>query len=146
MWIGGAWIATNYEDAIAILKDPRLIKDRLKVSPSEEKPGLEREDLMSTFMRNMLMVDPPDHTRLRSLVSKGFTPRMIEQLRPRIQHITDELLDAVQHQGKMDLIDDFAFLLPVTVICEMLGIPTTDRQLFRTWMQATPGAGAEPGQ
>src|SRR5207302_2407194 len=58
MGIGGAWIATNYEDAIAILKDPRLIKDRLKVSPSEEKPGLEREDLMSTFMRNMLMVDP----------------------------------------------------------------------------------------
>ena len=137
MGTGRAWIATNYEDAIAILKDPRLIKN---------KPVSQQETLMSIFRRNMLMVDPPDHTRLRSLVSKGFTPRMIEQLRPRIQHITDELLDAVQHQGKMDLISDFAFLLPVTVICEMLGIPTTDRQLFRTWMQATPDVGAEPGQ
>ncbi|TMD79690.1 MAG: cytochrome P450, partial [Chloroflexi bacterium] len=120
-----------------LLKDPRLIKN---------KPVSQQETLMSIFRRNMLMVDPPDHTRLRSLVSKGFTPRMIEQLRPRIQHITDELLDTVQHQGKMDLIGDFAFLLPVTVICEMLGIPTTDRQLFRTWMQATPDVGAEPGQ
>jgi cytochrome P450 len=137
MGTGRAWIATNYEDAIAILKDPRLIKN---------KPVSQQETLMSIFRRNMLMVDPPDHTRLRSLVSKGFTPRMIEQLRPRIQQITDELLDAVQHQGKMDLISDFAFLLPVTVICEMLGIPTTDRQLFRTWMQATPDVGAEPGQ
>ncbi len=137
MGTGRAWIATNYEDAIALLKDPRLIKN---------KPVSQQETLMSIFRRNMLMVDPPDHTRLRSLVSKGFTPRMIEQLRPRIQHITDELLDAVQHQGKMDLISDFAFLLPVTVICEMLGIPTTDRQLFRTWMQATPDVGAEPGQ
>jgi len=137
MGTGRAWIATNYEDAIAILKDPRLIKN---------KPVSQQETLMSIFRRNMLMVDPPDHTRLRSLVSKGFTPRMIEQLRPRIQHITDELLDTVQHQGKMDLISDFAFLLPVTVICEMLGIPTTDRQLFRTWMQATPDVGAEPGQ
>ena len=146
MGIGGAWIATNYEDAIAILKDPRLIKDRLKVSPSEEKPGLEREDLMSTFMRNMLMVDPPDHTRLRSLVSKGFTPRMIEQLRPRIQQITDELLDAVQDQGKMDLIRDFAFPLPVTVISEMLGMPTTDRQHFRNWMLEPLSADGEPGQ
>ena len=137
MGTGRAWIATNYEDAIAILKDPRLIKN---------KPVSQQETRMSIFRRNMLMVDPPDHTRLRSLVSKGFTPRMIEQLRPRIQHITDELLDTVQHQGKMDLISDFAFLLPVTVICEMLGIPTTDRQLFRTWMQATPDVGAEPGQ
>jgi cytochrome P450 len=137
MGTGRTWIATNYEDAIAILKDPQFLK---------KKPVLEQETMMSLFRRNMLMIDPPDHTRLRSLVSKGFTPRMIKQLRPRIQHITDELLDAVQDQGKMDLIGDFAFLLPVTVICEMLGIPTTDRLFFRTWMQATPGAGAEPGQ
>ena len=83
----------------------------------------------------MLQTDPPDHTRLRRLVSKAFTPRMIEQLRPRIQQITDELLDAVQEQGAMDLIADFAYPLPITVIIEMLGIPVTDRQLFRSWSQ-----------
>jgi cytochrome P450 len=77
------------------------------------------------------------------LVSKAFTPRMIEQLRPRIQQITDELLDAVQPCGQMDLIHDFASPLPITVICEMLGIPATDRQQFRTWTQTVVNASSQ---
>jgi cytochrome P450 len=83
----------------------------------------------------MLNSDMADHTRLRLLVSKVFTPRMIEQLRSRIQEITDQLLDAVQQQGHMELIRDFAYLLPITVISEMLGIPAKDREKFRLWSQ-----------
>ena len=124
---GDGWIATGYDDAIAILKDPRFVKDIQKLAPprDEQVPGNERASVMDRFLvfrRDMLSVDPPDHTRLRSLVSKAFTPRMIEQLRPRIQQVADELLDAVQAQGRMDLIADFAFPLPITVISEMLGI------------------------
>jgi cytochrome P450 PksS len=81
---------------------------------------------------------------LRNLVSKAFTPRMIEQLRPRIQQITDELLDAVQEKGTMDLIADFAFPLPLTVIAEMLGIPVAERQQFRAWTQALLASLAAP--
>jgi cytochrome P450 len=125
------WVLTTYEDALLLLKDPRFIKDNRKVArtgnPSQEVDG---------GLRMLLQVDPPDHTRLRSLVSKAFTPRMIEQLRPRIQQITSELLDAVEERGSMDLIIDFAYPLPITVISEMLGIPATERQNFRTWTQA----------
>ena len=92
----------------------------------------------------MLTVDPPDHTRLRSLVSKAFTPRMIEQLRPRIQQIANELVDAVQAQGKMDLIADFATPLPIMVFSEMLGIPTADRPQFRIWTQTIINAPMGP--
>lgn len=124
-----AWVLTTYEDALLLLKDPRFIKDRRKLIQSEDK-----QDFMD-YLRTMLQVDPPDHTRLRALVSKAFTPRMIEQLRPRIQQITDELLDAVQERGSMDLIPDFAYPLPITVISEMLGIPAQDRPKFRAWTQ-----------
>lgn len=130
-----AWVLTRYEDALSLLKDPRFIKDYRKIVQSEHEQGALQEMASNINMRNMLMADPPDHTRLRSLVSKAFTPRMIEQLRPRIQQITDELLDAVQEQGKMDLIPDFAYPLPITVISEMLGIPVKDRPKFRTWTQ-----------
>jgi cytochrome P450 len=137
---GGAWIATNYDDAIAILKDPRFVKDAQKISPPKDEQSASEEGLsvknMFAWRRDMLTVDPPDHTRLRGLVSKAFTPRMIEQLRPRIQQIANELLDAVQERGEMDLINDFAFLLPITVISEMLGIPPEDRAQFRVWTQA----------
>ena len=96
--------------------------------------------------QNMLGADPPDHTRLRGLVSRAFTPHMIEQLRPRIQQITDELLNAAQGQGQMDLVTDFAYPLPITVISEMLGIPAEDRARFRTWSQTLLSAFSTPGQ
>jgi cytochrome P450 len=135
-----AWIVTNYDDAIAILKDPRFTKDMQKAlfpqgRQSSGGPSASTIDQALSIRRDMLMADPPDHTRLRGLVSKAFTPRMIEQSRPRIQQITDELLDAVEHQGKMDLINDFAYPLPITVISEMLGIPVADRRQFRSWTQ-----------
>jgi cytochrome P450 len=129
-----AWVLTTYEDALWLLKDPRFTKDHRKIAQAEE-----------TSLRMLLMVDPPDHTRLRSLVSKAFTPRMIEQLRPRIQQITDELLDAVEGQGTMDLIPAFAYPLPITVISEMLGIPARDRQQFRRLTQAIVDMSEERG-
>jgi cytochrome P450 len=97
--MGSVWIATNYDDAIALLKDPRLTKDARKVLPPENGQSSDQGSPFLLLIRNMLTVDPPDHTRLRGLVSKAFTPRMIEQLRPRIQQITGELLDAVQERG-----------------------------------------------
>ena len=78
----------------------------------------------------MLQQDPPDHTRLRGLVVKAFTARRVEDMRPRIQHIVDETLDRIAPQGRMDLIEDFAFRLPVTIICDMLGIPEEHREVF----------------
>jgi cytochrome P450 len=84
----------------------------------------------------MLDVDPPDHTRLRALVSKAFTPRLIEQLRPRIESLTNGLVDNVEHAGCMDLIRDFALPLPATVIAEMLGVPAADRHRFHGWSNA----------
>ncbi|QKH04996.1 cytochrome P450 (plasmid) [Bacillus cereus] len=151
--MGGAWIALHYDDVITILKDPRFIKDLRKFTPSHDKqnPILENTAASKLFdwlmnMPNMLTVDPPDHTRLRRLVSKSFTPRMIEDLRPRIQQIADELLAAVQEQGKMEIISDFAYPLPIIVISEMLGIPATDRNQFREWTQELMNASVNPSQ
>lgn len=139
------WLVTHYDDVIALLKDPRFIKDMRKYARQQTGlPGSgatvvadSQSSLVERFAwrRDMLTSDPPDHTRLRHLASKAFTPRMIEQLRPRIQQITDELLDAVESKGEMDLIAEFAFPLPITVISEMLGIPQADRHLFRAWTQ-----------
>jgi cytochrome P450 len=134
------WMVTRYADAQEILKDTtHFVKDMRKVAPPAfvenlfQGEGGESLRLLST---HMLASDPPDHTRLRKLVSKAFTLRVVEQLRPRIQQITDELLDAVQPQGQMELIGDFAFPLPITVISELLGIPVEDRPKFRIWTSA----------
>lgn len=138
-----AWLLTTYEDALWLFKDPRFTKDRRKFPELEAQ----QDESWGTFaMRNLLMVDPPDHTRLRRLVSKAFTPRMIEHLRPQIQQITDDLLDAVQEQGAMDLIADFAYPLPLTVISDLLGIPERDRQRFHGWTQALVNVTTEAEQ
>jgi cytochrome P450 len=81
----------------------------------------------------MMFLDPPDHTRLRSLVSQAFTPRMVESLRPRIQSLVDDLLDDVVEQGEMDVLADLAYPLPTVVICELLGVPAEDRERFKSW-------------
>lgn len=151
--MGGVWVAFHHDDVVAILKDPRFIKDMRKFSPLHEKkpgsngqnPGVSKMMEWVSNMPNMLSVDPPDHTRLRRLASKAFTPRMIESLRPRIQQISDELLDTVQEDGKMDLIANFAYPLPIIVISEMLGISAADRDKFRYWTQKIMNA-TDPSQ
>ncbi len=135
------WLITRYDDADLVLRDPRFVKDvRHALTPEEiakQFPWQEEQNqahgAVISFNRNMLGYDPPDHTRLRALVNITFTPRLIEQWRNRIQTIANELLDAVEGKGTMDLIDDFAFPLPMTVITEMLGVPSDDRGKFRIW-------------
>lgn len=132
----GAWLLTRYRDAEAALHDPRLVSGtRISAAvqqlPETVQPEMHSlQDHISTWMG---FIDPPDHTRLRALVSSAFTPRMIRGLRPRIQAIVDELLDRVQAAGQMDLIADFAFPLPAIVIAEMLGLPPGDREQFKQW-------------
>lgn len=118
------WIITRYEDAVQILKDPRFSKDMVR------RYGADNQ---SIFSNNMLFSDPPDHKRLRGLVQKAFTPKLVADMRSHIQGIADELLDNLPSQEKMNLIDDFAFPLPIIVISEILGVPLDDRDKFRIW-------------
>lgn len=128
------WIVTRYNDVQAVLKDERFSKNYRRAMTPEQLAQLPPvPDMFLTLNNNLLAHDPPDHTRLRTLVSKAFTPRMVDQLRPRIQQLANDLLDQVQPRGQMDLLTDYAFPLPITVICEMLGIPVADRDQFRRW-------------
>jgi cytochrome P450 len=125
----GFWVLTRYPDVMAMLRDPRLIKEPIAAFVAARfgvavPPGLGL---------SMLDRDPPDHTRLRGLVSKAFTPLALEGLRPHIQQIVDGLLDEAQRRGSMDLIEEFAYPLPVRVICEMLGVPVKDHERFKQW-------------
>ncbi|MCX4514806.1 cytochrome P450 [Streptomyces sp. NBC_01619] len=127
-----AWLVTRYEDGLAALSDPRLSSDVRDASDPrlmQQLPVTERESMLS----NMLRTDPPDHTRLRRLVSKAFTARRVGELRPRVQEITDRLLDDVVAAGRAELVADFALPLPVTVISELLGVPVEDRHDFQRW-------------
>ncbi|MFD8999795.1 cytochrome P450 [Streptomyces sp. NPDC059582] len=130
------WLVVGYEEARAALADPRLAKDGNKIGMTfhdDEQIG-----------RHLLIADPPEHTRLRRLVSRAFTMRRVELLRPRIQQITDELLDAMLPHGSADLVESLSFPLPITVICELLGVPEIDRMDFRKLStEAVAPAGTE---
>lgn len=121
-----------YEDCAALLRDNRLGHGHfdLNAVPDTQK------DLGRLQGDWLLLKNPPDHTRLRGLVHKAFTPRMVEQLRQTIQDVTDDLLDKVRDKGELDLIADLAYPLPVTVIAEMLGIPKSDQDQFHEWSNA----------
>jgi cytochrome P450 len=124
-----AWLIVGYEEARSALNDPRFSKDMHAALATGD--GVVAEGLPGpSFARHMLSVDPPDHSRLRRLVSSAFTPRRVEQLRPRVQAVVDELLDRVAAAGPdatVDLVSAFAFPLPFTVICELLGVPEPNR-------------------
>ncbi|GAA2387554.1 cytochrome P450 family protein [Nonomuraea africana] len=126
------FVVVDYEHARPALSDPRLSKN-LASGPEWFREAVSQQN--PVLSDNMLMSDPPDHTRLRKVVSKAFTPRRIEQLRPRVQAITDELIDAFEGDT-VELIDAFAFPLPIIVICELLGVPDRDRADFRRWSAA----------
>jgi cytochrome P450 len=135
------WFVTRYDDAVAVLlDDERFVRDpALALTPDELAASTAGMPASLAFVdTHMLNKDGADHRRLRRLVTKAFTPRMVEQLRPRIQEIADSLIDAVADRGEMELVDDFAFPLPITVIAELLGIPPGDRDRFRAWSAPGP--------
>jgi pimeloyl-[acyl-carrier protein] synthase len=126
----GIWILTRYDDCVTALRDGRFGRDRFEAILAaqygdESEPG--------RLPRSMLFRDPPDHTRLRALVNRAFTPRVIEGMRGQIQGVVDHLLDRVEAAGRMDVIGDLAYPLPVTVICDMLGVPRGDHEQIRHW-------------
>jgi cytochrome P450 len=125
-----AWLATRHADVRTVLGDPRFSR---AASIGRDEPRLTPRQLDG----GILSMDPPEHTRLRRLVAKAFTARRVELLRPRTQQIADELLDAMAAVGPpVDLVEHFATPLPIQVICELLGVPFTDRHLFHVWSEA----------
>jgi cytochrome P450 len=128
-------LATGYEVVASILRDPRFRSG----FPRDAAQGADAEwaakspTTFHTFQRMMLLAHGADHARLRGLVSRAFTPRMVERLRPRIEKLLDELLDAVAARGEIDLLRDFAYPLPVTVIAELFGVPAEDAEALKRW-------------
>ena len=125
---GPVWMLFRYADVRAALADPRLSKDWRYTLPEQE-----RANHPSTPIPMMILMDPPVHTRLRKLVSRTFTLRRMEELRPRVQDIATRLIDELPASGPVDLMASYAFLLPVFVICELLGVPAQDRDEFAAW-------------
>ena len=141
------WLVTRYADVRAALTDPRLHKDWAgKLTAPDWVP----DEVTGYLSVHMLNTDPPNHTRLRKLVSKAFTARRVAGLRPRVEAITASLLDALEARVRageetVDLIEAFAFRLPVTVICELLGVPAQDQAEFRQWSDAIVSDEGEAG-
>ncbi|HEY2667769.1 MAG TPA: cytochrome P450 [Actinomycetota bacterium] len=133
----GYWVLSRYADIAAVLRDPRfgvgIDEASLMLAMTQEGPGIAT---MRELSRWMLFRDPPDHTRLRKLVSKAFTPRAVEAVRPRVVEIVDRLLDDFAGRDEVDLIADLALPLPVTVISELLGLPIEDQAQAREWAEA----------
>ncbi len=128
------WLVTRYEDVNALLKDERFPKDRRNAMTPEQLRRLPWvPPMFRPLERNMLDLDQPDHTRLRALVHKAFTPQLVERMRARVQTLADELLEGVARRGEMDLINDYALPLPLVIITEILGVPTRDRDKFHRW-------------
>ena len=140
---GKAWYVTRYADVLALVKDERFVKDTRNVRVGEQAA---RAEWMPPFMRpiarNMLSLDGDDHDRLRGLVHKAFTPRMIDEMRERVEILANHLLDEVTEKGRMDLIEDYALPIPTTVIAQMLGVPVEDRHKFHRWSKAVVAGGS----
>jgi cytochrome P450 len=129
-----AWLVTRYEDVAGVLKDRSFTKDpRAVQDPEQRTEGPWVPGFLKPLEKNMLDLDDPDHKRLRTLVSKAFTPRLIEGLRGRIEAICRELLDAMGRKGRSELVRDYALPLPATVIAELLGVPANDHRRFHRW-------------
>ncbi|GAA1245220.1 MULTISPECIES: cytochrome P450 [Streptomyces] len=144
-----AWLVTRYADARQALADSRLSKNpehHAEDAQGKSKTGIPGER-SANLMTHLLNIDPPDHTRLRRLVSKAFTPRRVAAFAPRVQELADDLIDRFAPQGEADLIHDFAFPLPIYAICDLLGVPREDQDDFRDWagMMIRHGGGPRGG-
>ncbi|MCA0970563.1 cytochrome P450 [Halobacillus litoralis] len=140
-----SWMVTKYDHVKELLKSPSFIKDQSKLFSNQNEENDSGEP--NLFGNMMLDVDPPDHTRLRKLVQPSFNPKTIKHLAPRIEQIAEELLDDIQDKSEpVDLIEDYAFPLPIIVISELLGVPTEDRNKFRKWSNTILAAQDEMNQ
>ena len=149
----GFWVVTRHADCLEVLRSKASSADGVNIDPDALPDGLGRQrgrgaavDELAQAIddnRPFLFRDPPEHTKMRGLVSKAFTPRMVDGLRPRIEAMVDELLDAACDRGDIDVVRDFAYPLPIGVICEMLGIPAGDRNRFSEW-SAVLARGLDP--
>jgi cytochrome P450 len=128
--VHGSYVASRHAEVSLVMRDKRFGKDYVDRTIRRYGPKIMDEPIFRSMSHWMLQQDPPDHTRLRGLVVKAFTARRVEDMRPRIQAVVDQTIDAVIEKGHMDLIEDFAFRLPVTIICDMLGIPEEHREVF----------------
>src|SRR5436190_4550436 len=129
-----AWLVTRYDDVVSVLRDGRLVKDPARATAPGERVGATWvPGALKPFTRNMLDLDAPDHTRLRALVQKAFTPRLVEGMRGRVEELAGGLLGEVGRRRHMDLIRDSALPIPTTVIAETLGVPVGDRHRFPRW-------------
>jgi cytochrome P450 len=141
------WYITRYDDAVAaLLDDTRLVRDpALAFSPDElAAVRAATPKWLEGIEEHMLNREGEEHRRLRRLVARAFTPRMIEQLRPRTQQIADQMVDVVEPRGEMDVIDDLSFPLSITVIAELLGVAASDRERFRSWSRALVSPALDP--
>ncbi len=132
------WLFTRWDDCEAVLRDPRFSSNpvhRVTDVPIEQRSPREQA-AASGELTTLLFLDPPDHTRIRSLVSKAFTPRTVERLRPHIVDLCDAILDDAAQRGHLDVVSDLGYQLPVTVICELMGVPLADRDRFGPWASA----------
>jgi cytochrome P450 len=140
------WLITSYAEADLVLRDARFVKDRQHLFSSQQLPQTAMVAASAADLMKMSMIDldPPDHTRLRSLVNPGFTFRQVEVWRGRIQAIADELIDAVEGKGSMDLIEEFAYPLPMRVISEIVGVPPHDGTTLHRWIKLIADALGDP--
>jgi cytochrome P450 len=131
------WLVTRYRDVRQIMSDPRIRRDMTT------QPGREPETEPNLLERHLLYLDPPDHPRVRRLVSRAFTPRAVERLRPGLESLVSDLLDQLAAAGEADLVRDFALPVPVFAICQVLGVPDDERADFWAWSHVLNGDSAE---
>jgi len=134
---GGAWVLSRHADVLAVLRDARVSAARLNrqvaVEALPEEYRAAAQQVFRAMPHQLLFLDPPDHTRLRGLVNKAFTPRLLEGMRPHIAALVEELLNAVAETEQMEVISQLAYPLPAIVIAELLGVPPEDRDRFIRW-------------
>lgn len=132
----GSVVLARHRDCAAVLRDRRVGKDERRSTVMQQAIAagqVDADEVARLDDRPFLFRDPPDHTRLRGLVNRAFTPRVVEALRPTVQRWVDELIDACGRRGELELVADLAYPLPVRVICALLGVPVADHELFRGW-------------
>ena len=133
LWNETHWVISGHAEALAVLSDPGVSSSRAKLEYLAPEERANFQPLIDLNTAMMLFLDPPSHTRLRGLVAKAFSAKMIEQLRPRMTELVDELLDEVDGADEWDVMTALANPLPAHVIAELLGVPPTDREQFRAW-------------